>query len=72
MNRRKVPIYFVTLSTLDVLAGVLLYWPDFGAIIATSSPFGVALSLGGLAALLAWLGGMLIPWGSHRGLRFSP
>lgn len=61
VNRRKVPIYFVTLSTLTVLAGVILYWRDFGATINTS-PFGLALGLGGLAALIAWLGGnLLIP-----------
>lgn len=61
VNRRKVPIYFVTLSTLTVVAGVILYLRDFGAIIDTS-PFGLALGLGGLAALIAWLGGnLLIP-----------
>jgi uncharacterized membrane protein len=60
VNRRKVPIYFVTLSTLTVLAGVILYWRDFGGI--STSPFGLALGLGGLAALIAWLGGnLLIP-----------
>ena len=54
------PIYFVTLSTLTVLAGVILYWRDFGGI--STSPFGLALGLGGLAALIAWLGGnLLIP-----------
>jgi uncharacterized membrane protein len=61
VDRRKVPIYFVALSTLTVLAGVILYWRDFGAAIDTS-PFGLALGLGGLAALIAWLGGnLLIP-----------
>jgi uncharacterized membrane protein len=61
VNRRKVPIYFATVSTLTVLAGVILYVRDFGAIINTS-PFGLALGLGGLAALIAWLGGnLLIP-----------
>ena len=60
VNRRKVPIYFVALSTLTVLAGVILYWRDFGGI--NTSPFGLALGLGGLAALIAWLGGnLLIP-----------
>lgn len=60
VNRRKVPIYFVTVSTLTVLAGVILYWRDFGAI--DTSPRGLALGLGGLAALVAWLGGnLLIP-----------
>lgn len=60
VNRRKVPIYFVVLSTLNVLAGVILYWRDFGGI--STSPLGLALGLGGVAALIAWLGGnLLIP-----------
>ncbi|MDQ4034649.1 MAG: hypothetical protein M3153_01865 [Chloroflexota bacterium] len=58
VNRRKVPIYFVTFSTLTVLAGVILYWRDFGGI--STSPMGLALGLGGVAALLAWLGGNLL------------
>ena len=61
VNRRKVPIYFMTVSTLTVVAGAILYLRDFGATIDTS-PFGLALGLGGLAALIAWLGGnLLIP-----------
>jgi uncharacterized membrane protein len=61
INRRKAPIYFVTISTLTVVVGVILYWRDFGGI-DTSSTFGVVLGLGGLAALIAWLGGnLLIP-----------
>ena len=60
INRRKVPIYFVTFSSLTVLAGVILYWRDFGGI--ATSPYGLALGLGGVAALIAWLGGnLLIP-----------
>jgi uncharacterized membrane protein len=60
VNRRKVPIYFAVLSTITVLAGVILYWRDFGGI--NTSPFGLALGLGGVAALIAWLGGnLLIP-----------
>lgn len=61
INRRKAPIYFVTASTLTVIAGIVLYWRDFGRIDTTSS-FGLALGLGGIAALIAWLGGnLLIP-----------
>ena len=60
INRRKAPIYFVTFSTLNVLTGVILYWRDFGGI--ATSPYGLALGLGGLAALVAWFGGnLLIP-----------
>ena len=64
VNRRKLPIYFVTLSTLSVLGGVILYWRassgiDFTWI--TSAP-GLAFTVGGIAALAAWLGGnLLIP-----------
>jgi uncharacterized membrane protein len=58
--RRKVPVYFVTISTLTVIAGVILYWRNFGGI--NGSPFGLALGLGGLAAIVAWAsGGLLIP-----------
>jgi uncharacterized membrane protein len=61
INRRKAPIYFVAISTLTVVAGVILYWRDFGGI-DTSSTFAVVLGFGGLAALIAWLGGnLLIP-----------
>jgi hypothetical protein len=60
IHRRKAPIYFATISTLTVLAGVILYWRDFGGI--DTSPMGLALGLGGLAASIAWLGGnLLIP-----------
>lgn len=60
IHRRKAPIYFVTISTLTVVAGVILYWRDFGGI--DTSPMGLALGLGGLAAFIAWLGGnLLIP-----------
>ena len=60
INRRKAPIYFVATSTLAVLAGVVLYWRDFGGI--STSTFGLALGLGGVAGLIAWLGGnLLIP-----------
>ncbi|MBA2444511.1 MAG: hypothetical protein H0V49_04180 [Nocardioidaceae bacterium] len=58
INRRKAPIYFVTISTLTVVAGVILYWRDFGGI--NTSPYGLALGLGGLAAIIAWLGGNLV------------
>lgn len=61
INRRKLPMYFIAASTLTAVAGIVLYWRDFGRI-ETSSSFAVALGLGGLAALVAWLGGnLLIP-----------
>lgn len=61
VNERKLPVYFGTISTLTVLAGVTLYWRIFGGI-NTSSSYGVALGLGGLAAIIAWpVGNLLIP-----------
>jgi uncharacterized membrane protein len=61
INKRKVPIYFAAASTLTVIAGIILYWRDFGGT-ETKSPYGLALGIGGLAALIAWLGGnLLIP-----------
>jgi hypothetical protein len=61
INRRKLPMYFIAASTLTAVAGIVLYWRDFGRI-ETSSSFALALGLGGLAALVAWLGGnLLIP-----------
>lgn len=64
INRRKVPIYFVSVSTLVILSGVVLYWRDSnglqGSWITTST--GLALTFAGVAALIAWLGGnLLIP-----------
>ena len=58
INRRKLPLYFVSISTLTVIAGVVLYWRNFGGI--NSSPFGLALGLGGLSAIAAWVGGKLL------------
>ncbi len=39
---------------------MILYWRDYGGI--DTSPTGLAFGLGGLAAIIAWLGGnLLIP-----------
>lgn len=64
VNRRKVPIYFMVASTLTVLAGLVLYWRDSGGlnVVWIQSPSGLAFTVGGIAALLAWAGGnLLIP-----------
>jgi hypothetical protein len=64
MNRRHVPIYFFAVSTLTVVGGVLLYWPDSSGLSLSwiSSSTGLVFTLGAIAGLAAWLGGnLLIP-----------
>lgn len=64
VNRRKVPIYFITVSTLSVLSGAILYWRDSNGLDLTwiTTTTGLAFTVGGIAALVAWLGGnLLIP-----------
>ena len=64
INRRKAPIYFLSSSTLTVLAGVVLYLRDSGGLNAAwiSSASGLAFTIGGICALIAWAGGnLLIP-----------
>jgi len=59
VGRRRMPVYFATASTLTVLGGLILYWRDSGGLqlswITTAT--GVAITIGGLAGLAAWVGG---------------
>ena len=63
-NRRKLPVYFAIASTLTVVGGLILYWRDSNGLEAawiTSAP-GLAFTVGGIAAIIAWLAGpLLIP-----------
>ncbi|MGI8871160.1 MAG: hypothetical protein ACR2KI_00985 [Candidatus Limnocylindria bacterium] len=64
VGRRKVPIYFAVASTLTVLGGAILYWRDSGGLQLSwiTSSSGLFFTIGGIAALIAWLGGnLLIP-----------
>lgn len=64
VNKRKVPIYFLAASTLTVVAGLWLYWRDSNGLQGAwiGSPTGLAFTIGGIAALIAWAGGnLLIP-----------
>ena len=60
--RRKLPIYFLVLSLLTVLGGLILYWIDSNGLQATwiGTPFGLALTIGGIAGLIAFVGGNLL------------
>jgi hypothetical protein len=64
VGKRRLPIYFAVASTLTVLGGLILYWRDSGGLqlswITTAT--GLALTIGGLSALAAWIGSnLLIP-----------
>jgi uncharacterized membrane protein len=64
VGKRRLPRYFAVASTLAVLGGLILYWRDSAGLqlswITTAT--GLALTVGGLSALAAWIGSnMLIP-----------
>jgi uncharacterized membrane protein len=56
---RRMPIYFLVLSGLTVIAGLALYWIDSAGLQASwiTTPMGLALTVGGVAALIAFVGG---------------
>jgi hypothetical protein len=61
-KRRRIGAYFPFVAFLTILAGAALYWRDSdglnGAWIA--SPSGLAFTIGGLAAIVAFVGGMIL------------
>src|SRR5918999_2220573 len=60
--RRKLPIYFLVVSSLTALAGLILYWIDSSGLRGDwiTSGFGLALTVGGIAGLIAAVGGNLL------------
>jgi uncharacterized membrane protein len=61
--RRKLPIYFLVASSLAVIGGVSLYIRDAGGVrLWLDSTAGTVFTIGGLSAIIAWIGGnALIP-----------
>jgi hypothetical protein len=59
IQRRRLPVFFITTSTVAVLGGLILYWRDSNGLQLAwiTSPTGLAFTVGGLAAMGAWLGG---------------
>jgi len=59
--KRKLPIFLTAASGLTVLAGVLLYWQVSGGFDLNwiTSSAGLTFTIGGLAAVAAFLGGLL-------------
>jgi len=62
MNRRKMGIMFPIVAALTVLSGAVLYWRDSGGLQLTwiTSPTGLAFTVGGLAAIIAFVGGGIL------------
>lgn len=60
--QRRMPIYFLVFSGLTVLAGLILYWIDSSGLRGEwiTSGFGLVLTIGGLAGLIAAVGGNLL------------
>lgn len=62
MNRRKLGIVFQIVAALTVLSGAVLYWRASAGLQLSwiTSPTGLAFTIGGLAAILAFVGGALL------------
>jgi uncharacterized membrane protein len=62
MNRRRMGIFFPIVAALTILSGAALYWRDSGGLQATwiSSPSGLAFTIGGIAAIASFIGGLVL------------
>ena len=62
MRRRRMGVFFPIVSGLTILSGVALYWRDSGGLQAgwIASPTGLAFTIGGLAAIAAFVGGAVL------------
>lgn len=62
VGRRKAVIFFLTASTLTVVAGGFLYWRNSGGLDSDwiLTGFGTGLTVGGIAGLIAWLMVLLV------------
>ena len=62
MRRRRMGIFFPIVAALTVLPGAALYWRDSAGLQAAwiTSPTGLAFTIGGLAAIAAFVGGFVL------------
>lgn len=62
MNRRRLGVFFPIVATLAILSGGALFWRDSNGLASSwlSSPSGITFALGGLAAVAAFVGGMIL------------
>ena len=57
-KRRRMGVYFPIVATLAIVSGATLYWRDSSGLASAwiSSPSGLAFAIGGLAAIVAFVG----------------
>ncbi len=62
IHRRRMGIFFPVVAGLTILSGASLYWRDSGGLQTAwiSSPTGLAFTIGGIAALAAFVGGAVL------------
>ena len=62
IKRRGMGIFFPIVATLAITSGAALYWHDSGGLQAAwiTSPTGLAFTIGGLAAVFAFVGGLVL------------
>ena len=62
MKRRGMGIFFPIVAALAIISGAALYWHDSGGLQRAwiTSPTGLAFTIGGLAALVAFVGGLVL------------
>jgi uncharacterized membrane protein len=62
MKRRGMGIFFPIVAALALISGAALYWRDSGGLQAAwiASPTGLAYTIGGIAALVAFVGGLVL------------
>lgn len=60
INVRKIPIYFAAVSSFTILGGAVLYYRDAGGLAIWTSPQGIVVTIGAVAAIIAWIGGNVL------------
>jgi hypothetical protein len=62
MNRGKMGIFFPIVAAVTILSGAALFWRDSAGLDTAwiSSPTGLAYAIGGLAAIVALVGGLVL------------
>jgi uncharacterized membrane protein len=60
INKRKVPIYFAAVSSVAVVAGLLLYYRQAGGFQLWTTTPGLIYTIGAIAAIIAWIGGNVL------------